>query len=71
MLGLWARPHVDSGLSPQQLTFGTEILLPVDFLSKEARGARWSRVLQEAPAPKDSYHVLLEDSGGNLSSGGE
>ena len=49
MLGLWARPHVDSGLSPQQLTFGTEILLPVDFLSKEAEeldGAEFYKKLQ-------------------------
>ena len=49
MLGLWGRPQVDSGPSLQQLTFGTEILLPVDFLSKEAEeldGAEFYKKLQ-------------------------
>ena len=49
MLGLWASPHVDSGLSPQQLTFGTEIHLPVDLPSKEAEeldGAEFYKKLQ-------------------------
>ena len=36
LLGLRARPHLDSGLSPHQQAFGTELTLPADFASKEA-----------------------------------
>ena len=36
LLGLRARPHLDSGLSPHQQAFGCEINLPADFASKEA-----------------------------------
>ena len=36
LLGLRARPHVDSELSPHQQAFGCEINLPADFASKEA-----------------------------------
>ena len=37
LLGLRARPHLDSGLSPHQQAFGTELAhLPTDFTSKEA-----------------------------------
>ena len=36
LLGLRARPHLDSGLSPHQLAFGCEITLPADFAIKEA-----------------------------------
>ena len=36
LLGLRARPHLDSGLSPHQQAFGCEITLPADFASKEA-----------------------------------
>ena len=35
LLGLRARPHLDSGLSPHQQAFGTELTLPADFASKE------------------------------------
>ena len=36
LLGVRARPHLDSGLSPHQLAFGTEPTLPTDLANKEA-----------------------------------
>ena len=35
LLGLRARPHLDSSLSPHQQAFGTELTLPANFASKE------------------------------------
>ena len=36
LLGLRVRPHLDSGLSPHQQVFGTELTLPVVFPSRGA-----------------------------------
>ena len=36
LLGVRARPHLDSGLSSHQLAFGTEPTLPTDLANKEA-----------------------------------
>ena len=35
LLGLRARSHLDSGLSPHQQAFRTELTLPADFASKK------------------------------------
>ena len=36
LLGLRARPHLDSRLSPRQQVLGTELTLPANFISREA-----------------------------------
>ena len=58
LLGLSARPHLDSSLSPQQQAFGTELTLPADFASRRAMeldGADFYEQLQKA---RDSHAYL-------------
>lgn len=50
LLGLRARPIADAGLSPHQLLFGTELVLPGDFISvdsEELDGVQFYQKLKE------------------------
>ena len=50
LLGLRARPIADAGLPPHQLLFGTELVLPGDFISvdsEELDGVQFYQKLKE------------------------
>ena len=55
LLGLRARPHLDSGLSPHQLAFGCEITLPADFASKEAEELDGVDFYEQLKRARDGY----------------
>ena len=55
LLGLRARPHLDSGLSPHQQAFGCEINLPADFASKEAEELDGVDFYEQLKKVRDGY----------------
>ena len=55
LLGLRARPHLDSGLSPHQQAFGCEITLPADFASKEAEELDGVDFYEQLKRARDGY----------------
>ena len=57
LLGLRARPIADAGLSPHQLLFGTELVLPGDFISVDSEELVFSAVLPEVERSKGGIHL--------------
>ena len=55
LLGLRARPHLDSGLSPHQQAFGMELTLPSDFASKEAEELDGVEFYEQLKKVRDGY----------------
>ena len=55
LLGLRARPHLDSELSPHQQAFGCEINLPADFASKEAEELDGVNFYEQLKHARDGY----------------
>ena len=55
LLGLRARPHLDSGLSPHQQAFGTELTLPTNFASKEAEELDGVEFYEQLKKVRDGY----------------
>ena len=55
LLGLRARPQLDSGLSPHKQAFGTELTLPADFASKEAEELDGVKFYEQLKKVRDGY----------------
>ena len=55
LLGLRAPPHLDSGLSPHQQAFGTELTLPADFACKEAEELDGVEFYKQLKKVRDGY----------------
>ena len=55
LLGLRARPHLDSGLSPHQQSFGTELTLTTDFASKMAKELDGVEFYKQLKKVRDGY----------------
>ena len=55
LLGLRFRPHLDSGLSPHHLAFGTDVTLSADFPSREPEELDGTEFYKNFQCTRDSY----------------
>ena len=55
LLGLRARPIADASLSPHQLLFGTELVLPGDFISVDSEELNGVQFYQRLKEVRDGY----------------
>ena len=55
LFGLRAWPHLNSGLSPNQLAFETKVTLPANFLSREAKELDGAKLYKKLKHARDHY----------------